>query len=91
MYKKTGFRRLIQVTAQDNKLFLSGSSDRAGPGTGTAFDAGFRIDFVFSVALFDSGNRALGRACAAADTFVRNFVSHFPTSRFYVPWNVLIH
>ena len=76
MYKKTGFRRLIQVTAQDNRLFLSGSSDRAGPGTGTAFDAGFRIDFVLAVSFGDRAHGAFRRTGAAADAIVRNFVSH---------------
>ncbi len=57
-------------------LFLSGSTHGAGLCTGAALDADFRIDFVFSVSFADGGYGALGSACAAADAFIGNFVSH---------------
>ncbi len=57
-------------------LFLSRSTYGAGFGAGAALDAGFRIDFVFSVSFADGGYGALGSASAAADAFIGNFVSH---------------
>ena len=63
-------------------LFLSRSANGAGVRASTAFNAGFGIDFVFSVSFFDGGNRALSSAGAAADAFIGNFVSHWKTSSF---------
>ena len=60
-----------------DELFLSGSADRAGFSAGTAFDAGFRIDFILSVTFADRGNGTFSGAGATADAFFGNFVSHW--------------
>ena len=72
------------------ELFLSGSSDRAGVGTGTAFDACIGIDYVFTVSLSDGGYRALRSTGAAADALIGNLVSHFFTSKSMRPHGSLI-
>lgn len=64
-------------TSYKEKLFLFRSAYRAGIGTSTAFDAGFRVDYIFAVALCDSAYRARACACAASDAFVIDFISHF--------------
>ena len=64
-------------------LFLSRSANGAGVRASTAFNAGFGIDFVFSVSFFDGGNRALSSAGAAADAFIGNFVSHMIPPYFF--------
>ena len=48
---------------------LCGSSYGAGFGTCAAFNAGFGIDFVFSVSFADGRNGAFGSTGAAADAF----------------------
>ena len=58
-------------------LCLGGSTDRAGFGTGTAFNAGFRIDFILAVAFADRGNRTFSGTGTAADAIFGNFVSHW--------------
>ena len=57
-------------------LCLGGCADRTGFSAGTAFNAGFGIDLILSVAFADRGNGTFGSAGAAADAFFRNFVSH---------------
>ena len=57
-------------------LFLSRSSDRARIRACAALDTYFRIDLILAFAFADCGNGALGSTGAAADAFVRNFVSH---------------
>ena len=57
---------------------LSWSTDRARFGAGAAFDAGLSVDFVLAVAFTDRRNGAFSGTGAAADAFIRNFVSHDP-------------
>ena len=75
MKKSAGF----YIPAESFWLMKSGlgrSSYRAGFGAGTAFNAGIRVDLKFAVAFTDGGNGALSGAGTAADTFIRNLVSH---------------
>ena len=65
------------MAAFHSRSGLGRSAYRAGLCTCTAFDAGFRIDFILAVAFADSGNRAFCCTGAAADAFIRNLVSHF--------------
>ena len=69
---------------RDRNSGLGGSAHRAGFSAGTAFNAGIRIDYVLSGSFADCGNGALGSTGAAADAFVRNFVSHDSYLQFYL-------
>ena len=60
-------------------LSLLGSAHGAGFGANAAFDALFGIDFKLAIAFGNSLLGAFGFASAAADAFVRNFVSHIVT------------
>ena len=60
----------------DDQLCGIGSADRAYIGTCAAFNAGIRIDDVGGIALGDCADGAFSLACAAADAFIINNVSH---------------
>ena len=55
---------------------LLGSADGAGFRAGAAVDALFSVDFVLAVAFGNGFDGALGRASAASDAGVSNFVCH---------------
>ena len=64
------------------KLFLYGSSNRAGLSAGSAADAIICVDNV-DVTLYNARCRALTCASAASDAIVCNLVCHFYYLHFY--------
>ena len=65
------------------RLFCTGSANRASASAGTAVDAGTSVDYVLTVAFFDSANRAFTSASSAADASILNYISHCVTSLNY--------
>ena len=72
-------------------LFLGRSANGAGGRAGTALDASFGIDLVLAVSFSNRSNGALSGTGAAADAFIRNFVSHVIPSIIYVRTERMIH
>ena len=57
-------------------LFFADRAHRTAFRTGTAGNAGIRVDLVMRVARADRADRASSFACAAGNAFVADFISH---------------